>query len=124
MPDFYSVSDFKFFHNCVKCYWQNHFEDKKSDVFTRQQAEQTLKKYSHINSFNYKNIEILINNETENVHQAQKSLETEKEKLKESAEIFSMAEKVFGGTYVQSLVGAERERRESEFIPNGLKKAW
>lgn len=32
-----------------------------------------------------------------------------------------MAEKVFGGTYVQSLVGEERERRESKFIPNGLR---
>ncbi|MDE5770302.1 MAG: hypothetical protein K2I06_01545, partial [Ruminococcus sp.] len=65
----------------------------------------------------------LINNETKNVLQAEKSLKTEKEKLKESAKIFSMAEKVYGGTYVQSLVGAERERRESKFIPNGLKKA-
>ncbi len=98
------------------------FEGKTSEVFTRQQAEQTLKKYPNINNFNYKNVETLINNETENVHHAEKSLEAEKEKLKESAEIFSMAEKVFGGTYVQSLVGAERERKESEFIPNGLKK--
>ena len=98
------------------------FEGKTSEVFTRQQAEQTLKKYPNINNFNYKNVETLINNETENVHHAEKSLEAEKEKLKESAEIFSMAEKVFGGTYVQSLVGAERERKESEFMPNGLKK--
>ena len=73
-----------------------------------------MKKYPNINNFNYKNVETLINNETENVHHAEKSLEAEKEKLKESAEIFSMAEKVFGGTYVQSLVGAERERKESE----------
>ena len=43
--------------------------------------------------------------------------------MKKSADIFSMAEKVFGGTYVQSLVGEEREKRESEFIPNGLKKS-
>ncbi len=99
------------------------FENKKSEVFTKEQAEQTLKKYPHINSFNYKNVEKLINNETENVRQAEKSLEAEKEKLKDSAGIFSMAEKVFGGTYVQSLVGAERELRESEFIPNGLKNA-
>lgn len=27
------------------------------------------------------------------------------------------------GTYVQSLVGEERKRRESKIIPNGLKKA-
>lgn len=99
------------------------FEDKKSEVFTRQQAEETLKKYPNINSFNYHNVDMLINNETENVRQAEKSLESEKEKLRQSAEIFSMAEKVFGGTYIQSLVGEERERRESKFIPNGLKNA-
>lgn len=99
------------------------FEGKKSEVFTRQQAKETLKKYPNINSFNYHNVDKLIENETENVHQAEESLKSEQEKLKESAEIFSMAEKVFGGTYVQSLVGEERERRESKFIPNGLKNA-
>lgn len=99
------------------------FEGKKSEVFTHQQAEETLKKYPNINSFNYHNVDILINNETENVRQAEKSLKSETEKLRQSAEIFSMAEKVFGGTYIQSLVGEERERRESKFIPNGLKNA-
>ncbi|MDE5947068.1 MAG: hypothetical protein K2G63_07185, partial [Oscillospiraceae bacterium] len=87
-----------------------------------EQAEFTLKKYPNINSHNYHNVDILINKETENVKQAENNLKAEKEKLKESAEIFSMAEKVFGGTYVQSLVAGERERREAEFIPNGLKK--
>lgn len=99
------------------------FEDKKSEVFTRQQAEETLKKYPNINSFNYHNVDILINNETENVRKYEKNLSVEKERLRQSAEIFSMAEKVFGGTYVQSLVGEERERQESKFIPNGLKNA-
>lgn len=99
------------------------FENKKSGVFTMQQAAETLKKYPNINSFNYHNVNILINNETENLRQTEKNLETEKENLKQTAEIFSMAEKVFGGTYVQSLVGEERERKESEIIPNGLKNA-
>lgn len=99
------------------------FENKKSEIFTREQAEQTLKKYSNINSENYHNIEMLINTEKENLKDAEKKLDDEKEKLKESAELFSMAEKVMGGTYVQSLVGEERERREAKIIPNGLKKA-
>lgn len=99
------------------------FENKKSEIFTYQQAESTLKKYPNINISNYKNVDKLISNEIENVRQAEKNLEIEKEKLKKSADIFSMAEKVFGGTYVQSLVGEEREKRESEFIPNGLKKS-
>jgi len=99
------------------------FENKKSAIFTHQQAEETLKQYPNINSFNYKNIEKLINDETENIRQAEENLEAEKEKLRQSADIFSVAEKVFGGTYVQSLVHEERECQESEFIPNGLKKS-
>lgn len=99
------------------------FENKKSQIFTREQAETTLKKYANINHSNYKNVDILINTETENLKTAERNLDEERRKLKESAEIFSVAEKVMGGTYVQSLVGAERERRESEFIPNGLKNA-
>lgn len=99
------------------------FENKKSEVFTRQQAEETLKKYPNINSHNYRNVEKLINNETENVRQAEENLKSAQENLRQSADIFSVAEKVFGGTYIQSLVGEERERKESEFIPNGLKKA-
>ena len=99
------------------------FENKKSDIFTRQQAEQALKKYPNINSSNYRNVDILINNETENVRQVEENLKSAQEQLRQSADIFSMAEKVFGGTYVQSLVGTERERNESKFIPNGLKNA-
>lgn len=41
--------------------------------------------------------------------------------LKEISDILSTAEKVMGGTYVQSLVGEERERRESNYLPNGIK---
>ena len=99
------------------------FENKKSGVFTRQQAEETLKKYPNINSHNYRNVEKLINNETENVRQAEENLKSAQENLRQSADIFSVAEKVFGGTYIQSLVGEERERKESEIIPNGLKNA-
>ncbi|MDE5862428.1 MAG: hypothetical protein K2H28_09590, partial [Ruminococcus sp.] len=99
------------------------FENKKSDVFTIQQAESTLKKYPNINSGNYRNVDILINNETENVRQAEENLKSAQENFRQSADIFSIAEKVFGGTYVQSLVGEERERKESKFMPNGLKNA-
>ena len=99
------------------------FENKKSDVFTIQQAESTLKKYPNINSGNYRNVDILINNETENIRQAEENLKSAQENFRQSADVFSMAEKVFGGTYVQSLVGEERERKESKFIPNGLKNA-
>lgn len=99
------------------------FEGKQSSIFTQQQAEQTLKQYGNINKFNYHNIDILINNEKENTANAETALSNEKKKLEEAVSIFTIAEKVMGGTYVQSLVGEERERRESKFIPNGLKSA-
>lgn len=100
------------------------FEGKRSEIFTLQQAEQTLRQYSNINQSNYRNIEILINKEKENVANAEAALTDEKKRLEESAAIFTTAEKVMGGTYVQSLVGAERERRESKYIPNGIKPAY
>ena len=117
-----SKSDLKLFYE-LKEKIEIVFGNKKSEIFTYQQAESTLKKYPNINISNYKNVDKLISNEIENVRQAEKNLEIEKEKLKKSADIFSMAEKVFGVTYVQSLVGEEREKKESEFIPNGLKKS-
>lgn len=117
-----SKSDLKVFYE-LKEKIEIIFENKKSEIFTYQQAESTLKKYPNINISNYKNVDKLISSEIENVRQAEENLETEREKLKKSADIFSMAEKVFGGTYVQFLVGEEREKRESEFIPNGLKKS-
>lgn len=98
------------------------FEGKPSELFTRQQAEQALAKYPTINKSNYRNVDILINTEMENVAKTEAVLAPEREKLKDVAEAFSMAEKIVGGTYVQSLVGDERERRESKFIPNGLKQ--
>jgi hypothetical protein len=99
------------------------FEGKHSELFTRYQAEETLKKYSAITKSNYRNIETLINNELQNVTKFESELEIERKKLKETADTYSVAEKIFGGTYVQGLVAEERERRESNFIPNGIKNA-
>ena len=99
------------------------FEGKKSEVFTLAEAELALKRYPSINKNNYRNIDTLIEKESENVRQATMSLDAEKEKLREAADTLAVSEKVMGGTYVQSLVGNERQRREAKFIPNGLKSA-
>ena len=114
-------SDLKVFHE-LKEKIQIVFEGKKSEIFSPQQAEQTLKKYPDINSTNYQKIDVLIENETANLNQAQKNLDSAKAELKHSAEIFSVAEKVMGGTYVQSIVGDERKRREMENALNVQKK--
>ncbi len=97
------------------------FEGKKSDVFTLEQAQRTLQQYGTINASNYRNVDILINNQMESVQQADAALSEERKKLQEASDTLSAMEKVMGGTYVQSLVGAERERRESKFVPNGVK---
>lgn len=115
-----SKSDLKMFYE-LKEKLEILFEDKQSNVFTREQAEQALRKYQSINQNNYRNVEILIHNETENVRKAESELDAARKQLKEASDILSAAEKVMGGTYVQSLVGEERERREANYLPNGIK---
>jgi hypothetical protein len=51
------------------------------------------------------------------------ALAGERQRLKEISDTLTLAEKVMGGTYVQSLVNEEKQRLQSEFIPNGLKSA-
>ena len=67
------------------------FENKKSGVFTIQQAEATLKKYPNINSGNYHNVDILIKNETENVRQTEENLKSAQENFRQSADIYTIA---------------------------------
>lgn len=99
------------------------FEGKSSERFTRQQAERTLQNYPNITESNYRNVDILISNEMENVGRIEAELDKAKEELKQAADDFSAMEKICGGTYIQSLVGEERQRREANLIPNGLKKS-
>ena len=99
------------------------YEGKESKIFSREQAERTLQHYPTINESNYQNIKILIQNELENIEKLEETLLPEQEQLKITGDLLAMTEKVIGGTYVQSLVREERERRESDFIPNGLKPA-
>ena len=99
------------------------FEGKKSPVFSYDQAKATLQKFPNITEHNYRNIYDLIETETANLRKEGESMAAESEKLKEASEILSTAEKVMGGTYVQTLVGEERQRREAKYVPNGLKNA-
>lgn len=115
-----SKSDLKTFYE-LKEKLEILFEGKRSDVFSLEQAKQALRQYPTINQNNYRNVTILIDNETENVRKAESELNTVQKQLKEVSDILSTAEKVMGGTYVQSLVGEERERREANYLPNGIK---
>lgn len=97
------------------------FEGKKSDVFTFEQAQRTIQQYGKITASNYRNVDMLIENQMQSLQKAESALAEEQKKLKETSDMVSAMEKVMGGTYVQSLVGAERERRESKVVPNGIK---
>lgn len=99
------------------------FENKQSTLYSKQQAEATIGLYPNITEKNYQNVDKLINNTNDKILKFSKELLTEKEKLKEASENFSIAEKILGGTYVQHLIGEERQRRESNYIPNGLKSS-
>ena len=44
--------------------------------------------------------------------------------LRDAAELLTTAEQVLGGTYLQTIGDAERQRRESDYIENGTKPGW
>ena len=99
------------------------YEGKQSRLFTREQAVTSLKAYPSINIQNYRNVDNLIASQEEIVRQAAADYEQKRKELAESSDTLATAEKVFGGTFVQSLAHEERERRETQYIPNGMKFA-
>ena len=82
-----------------------------------------MKQYPTINASNYRNIESLIASQEETVRQAAADYVQKRQELEESSETLATAEKVFGGTYIQSLAQEERKRRETQYVPNGMKIA-
>ena len=98
------------------------YTGKKSAACTYDQARAALQEYLNITRENYRNIDKLVASETETLHQAQTVLQEETEKLKEVSDLVTAMERVMGGAYVQYLLGVERLRRESDFIPNGSRQ--
>ena len=99
------------------------FEGKRSDVFTYEQAAAGVRRFPSIGRDNYRNIEKLIRNQTEALKNAEAEHAQAQADLKNASELLTVAEQVMGGTFVQSLVYEERQRREAKYIPNGLKDA-
>ena len=98
------------------------YAEKHSPACTYEQAWTALQEYPNITKDNYRNIDTLIEEETETLHRAQESLQEETKKLRALSEQITAMERVLGGTYVQYLVGEERKRREADFVPNGIKQ--
>lgn len=115
-------SDLKSFHE-LKEKIEIVFEGKHSKIFSPEQARAALQSLPNITKNNYRNIYDLIETETANLKKAEEDLSHETETLKAASELVATAEKVIGGTYVQTLVGEEQQRREAKYVPNGLKNA-
>jgi hypothetical protein len=94
----------------------------KISTFEKEQALKLLTEH-RITSENFRRIEKLIAQNEKEITETGKSLSEEREKLKDLSETLDVLEKIAGGTYVQSLIDAEKNRRQSEIIPNGLKRA-
>ena len=99
------------------------YEGKPSRLFTKEQAVAALKAYPSITAQNYRNVDALIANQEAAVQQAAADLAQKQKEFTESSDTLATAEKVFGGTYVQSLAAEERQRRETQYLPNGIKFA-
>mgnify|MGYP004500224751 CR=1 FL=1 len=99
------------------------YEGKPSRLFTKEQAVAALTAYPSITAQNYRNVDALIANQEAAVQQAATDLAQKQKEFSESSDTLATAEKVFGGTYVQSLATEERQRRETQYLPNGIKFA-
>jgi hypothetical protein len=75
-----------------------------------------------INKSNYERLDGLAKGNSDEINALENELHTDREKLKESSSLLTTMEKVVGGTYVQSLIDDERNRRQSDLIPSGTMK--
>ncbi len=98
------------------------FQGKKSTKYTDSQACAALREYPMITMDNYRKIDELVQSETEKLQKAKENLQAEKQKLKDTSDLVTAMERVMNGTFVQNLIGEERQRRESKFVLNGLKR--
>ena len=69
----------------------------------------------NITANNYRKIEQLIHQNEIEIAKAENELTAESQKLKSDSDILIAAKKIVGGTYVQALIEAEKERRHAEF---------
>lgn len=95
------------------------FAGKPSQRFTRQQAEETLRQYPSITADNWRNVENMIAVCRAQTKRTADDLAQAEAELKEAAELYTLAERVYSGAHVQILVNAETEARSAADVPNG-----
>jgi hypothetical protein len=76
-----------------------------------------------ITAENYQRITKLITANESEIAEIEQAVSGEREKLKDVSDTLTAFEKIASGTYIHSLMGAEKQRRQSNLVMNGLKRA-
>lgn len=97
------------------------FAGKRSAVFSPEQAQRILMEYPTINADNWQNVDQLIEAQQKTAAQASAESEQAEKELREAAGLVTAMERITSGTYVQSLVAEENDRRNSNIVPNGIR---
>ena len=82
--------------------------------------EKSLMQSFNVTVENYKDSENVI---AGYIGRVEKSLSANREKLRDASDTLTLAEKVMGGTLVQSLIDEEKNRKQSDIVSNGIKYA-
>ena len=80
-----------------------------------------LKEFPTINEHNWQDVDKAIEKQESAVGAAGAEFETAQRELHDAAELVATMERIVNGSYIQSLVAAENDRRDSEFMPNGIR---
>ena len=78
-----------------------------------------LRRYPQIRRDNYRNVDTMIADTQARYQTVETAIQEAEQARKEAADLMTAMERVMGGTYVQTLVAEEQQRRVSEFLPNG-----
>jgi hypothetical protein len=76
-----------------------------------------------ITAENYQRITKLITANESEIAELEQALPDLRSQLKDTADTLTAFEKIASGTYIHSLMEAEKQRRQSNLVMNGLKRA-
>ena len=78
---------------------------------------------NEVTAENYHRIKKVIAENENEIAELERLLPDERSRLKDTADTLAVMEKVMGATFVQGLIDDEKNRTQSEFVPNGLRRA-
>lgn len=98
------------------------YENKKSDVISKEQAALFQKRYPNISANNYQLTKEMADEAAQEFDNAKREVKELEKEIRELSGALSIAEQVKAGTYVQELVSNENIHRNAELLPNGTFK--